>query len=151
MISNCNIIHYPNPYTNILYYTSYIYFFNAIYGLSNHIYDLASYTGLVWLTSINYWSNPTIKYNYYLDIITVRSGIIYHLFRALDATNYFYFYIIFITGLLFYIPARYFCSKEQYFISTIFHANMHIITGISLFYLYSNKIKPLSEPDLNNL
>ena len=148
MISNCYKIHYPNPYSIILYFTSYIYYFAALYGISNHIYDLGYYTGLVWLTSINYWYNPTIKYNYYLDIITVRSGIIYHLFRALDATNYFYFYIIFITGLLFYIPARYFCTKDQYLFSTLSHASMHIITGIGLFYLYSNKIKP---HDLNKL
>ena len=107
-------------------------------------YDLAIYTGLVWLTSLNYWNNPSSRFNYYVDITAVRSGILYHLIRAPDSPNYMTFYSIFNTGLLCYIPSRYFYNKNNYILSTISHAGLHLITGIGLIYLYSTKIKSLS-------
>lgn len=142
MDSICNDIScHPTKYSIILYKTSWIYLFASLFGFYKKIYDLAIYTSIVWLTCLNYWNNPKNKFNYYLDIIAVRSGILYHIIRAPDAENYLTFYKIFTIGLLFYIPSRYYFIKEKWLLSTIFHAGLHIITGISLIYLYSNKIK----------
>ena len=63
--------------------------FALLFGFYKKIYDLATYTSIVWLTCLNYWNNPKKKFNYYyLDIITVRSGILYHIIRVPDAENY---------------------------------------------------------------
>ena len=79
---------HPKPYSNILYCTSWIYYFAMIVGLYHEIYDLSLYTGAVWLTSINFWRDPDLSWRYYLDIIVVRSGILYHLIRGFDCNNY---------------------------------------------------------------
>ena len=139
-----------HPYSIILYCTSWVYYFAMLVGLDQEIYDLAIYTGLVWLTSINYWRDPNTSWRYYLDITTVRSGILYHLIRGVDSTNYTMFYIIFITGLVCYIPSRYYYNHKAFIISTIYHALLHIITGVALIYLYTHNIKPLTESYLLN-
>ena len=140
----CNNIEYrPKPYSDILFRTAWIYFIASVYGLHKQKYDLAIYTGIVWLTSLNYWNNPNSQFNCYLDMLVVKTGILYHLIRAPDSPNYMTFYSIFNTGLLCYIPSRYF-FKKNIVIATISHAGLHLITGAGLIYLYSTKVKPLS-------
>ena len=140
-----NILCHPTEYSIILYKTSWIYFFASLFGFYKKKYDLATYTAFVWITSINYWNNPKNRMSYYLDITAVRSGILYHLIRAPDAKKFLTFYKIFNTGLLCYIPSRYYFNKKNWSASTISHGSLHIITGIGLIYLYSNKIKPLNK------
>ena len=139
-----DMICHPKPYSDVLFGTAWIYFIASVYGLHKKKYDLAIYTGVVWLTSLNYWNNPSSRFNYYVDITAVRSGILYHLIRAPDSPNYMTFYSIFNTGLLCYIPSRYFYNKNKYILSTISHAGLHLITGAGLIYLYSTKVKSLS-------
>ena len=134
---------HPKPYSIILYCTSWIYYFAMIVGLYQEIYDLSLYTGAVWLTSINFWRDPDLSWRYYLDIIVVRSGILYHLIRGFDCNNYITFYSILISGLVCYIPSYYYCYKKEYLISTIYHALLHIITGIGLIYLYIHNVVPI--------
>ena len=138
-----DVVCHPKPYANILFVTSWIYFIASSYGFYKKKYDLATYTGLVWVTSVNYWNNPSSRFNYYLDITTVRTGILYHLIRAMDSPNYMTFYKIFNTGLLCYIPSRYYYSIKKYIASTISHAGLHLITGAGLIYLYSKPVRPL--------
>ena len=145
------MICHPKKYCNMLYNTSWIYFISSVFGIYKEKYDLAIYTGLVWLTSINYWNNPRDPFNYYLDISVVRSGVLYHLLRGVDSPNYIVFYKIFNSGLFFYIPSRYFFNKKQYYISTISHANLHIITGIALIYLYNTEVESLSNSKIIQL
>ena len=145
MNTECTIICHPKPYSDVLFYTSWIFFIASVYGTYKKIYDLSIYTGLLWLSSIHYWNNPSIKLNYYLDAGIARSGIIYHLLRAPDCPNYKTFYAIFNTGLVCYLPSRYFFLKQNYLASTIYHAGLHLITGVSVIYLYSKTVKPLSE------
>ena len=140
-----DIICHPKPYSDVLFRTAWIYFIASVYGLYKKKYDLATYTGVVWLTSINYWKNPKSLFNYYIDITAVRSGIIYHLIRAQDSLNYVKFYTIFNTGLLCYIPSRYCLNQKNYILSTVSHAGLHLITGVGLIYLYSTKMTPLSK------
>ena len=140
-----SMVCHPVKYSSILYKTSWVYLIASLVGFYNKKYDLAIYTGLGWLTSINYWKNPDCSWCYNLDILTVRTGITYHLIRAVDCPNYMTFYNIFNSGLLCYIPSRYLCNKKQYFSSTIFHAATHLITGIGLIYLYLNDVKPFSQ------
>ena len=107
-------------------------------------YDLATYTGMVWLNSINYWKNPKSRFNYYIDVTAVRSGIMYHLIRAPDSSKYIIFYTILNTGLC-YISSRYCLNQKNYILSTVSHAGLHLITGVGLIYLYSTKMTPLSK------
>lgn len=135
----------PKSYSNILYCTSWIYYFAMLVGLYHDIYDLAIYTGAVWLTSINYWREPDTSWRYYLDITTVRSGILYHLIRGMDSDDYKIFYLILVSGLICYIPSRCYYNHKAFIISTAFHALLHLITGIGLIYLYSHPVKSLTE------
>ena len=121
------------------------YFIASVYGLYKKKYELATYTGVVWLTSINYWKNPKSRFNYFIDVTAVRSGIIYHLIRAPDSSQYINFYTIFNTGLLCDIPYRYCLTQKNYILSTVSHAGLHLITGVRLIYLYSTKMTPLSK------
>lgn len=86
-----------------------------------------------------------------LDIIVVRSGILYHLIRGFDCNNYIAFYMIFISGLVCYIPSYYYCYKKEYLISTIYHALLHIITGIGLIYLYIHNVVPIRKSYIWNI
>lgn len=139
------MICHPKPYSDILFRTAWIYFIASVYGLYKKKYDLATYTGVIWLTSINYWKNPKSRFNYYIDVTAVRSGIMYHLIRAPDSSQYINFYTIFNTGLLCYIPSRYCLTQKNYILSTVSHAGLHLITGVGLIYLYSTKMTPLSK------
>ena len=85
-----------NKYKNILYYiimileqqynilwaTSWIAIYPTFHAIKKEKYDLALATGIVFLTSINYWRDPSQNKNRLIDIMTVRSVLLFQLYKS---------------------------------------------------------------------
>ena len=66
---------------SLLYKTSFISLFSALYALYKSHYSVAFVPGCIFLTSINYWKNPTLRKKY-IDITCVKIMITYQIIRA---------------------------------------------------------------------
>ena len=66
-------------FTNIIYRVSYFSLVSATYALYRGHYDLVLVPGGVFLTSIQYWSDPTNVTKRYIDMTYVTSALIYQI------------------------------------------------------------------------
>lgn len=68
---------------NILWATSWIALYPTIQAIQKRKYDLALGTGMVFLTSINFWKDPCNDRNRWIDVFTVRSVLCYQLYKGI--------------------------------------------------------------------
>jgi hypothetical protein len=130
----------PPTYSKIIFYLTFLMIGTFIYALYKKYYLLALCGVVVFLTSINYWRKPTNSWQYYIDIITVRFGILYHIYRAYMAQYMVEFYAIMFVVLNFY-PLSVYCKQiKNSKISTFSHCIFHIMLNIACVVLYSGKI-----------
>lgn len=71
----CTII--SKPYSNFLWYTSWLSCISGLFAVYRGHYYLAPAPFGVWLTSINYWYHPDYSWRRYIDMIYVHIAIIY--------------------------------------------------------------------------
>ena len=124
---------------SLLYKTSFISLFSALYALYKNHYSVAFVPGCIFLTSINYWKNPTLRKKY-IDITCVKIMITYQIIRAYKSENYYPYYTVLFIGISCYPLALYFSSKKMYWYSVYAHSMMHVIGNISHIILYSGYI-----------
>ena len=62
---------------NYIYHASYLSLCSCLYATYRNYYDFAFVTGIVFLTSINYWRNPINSYRRYIDITAVNTALFY--------------------------------------------------------------------------
>lgn len=127
-------------YSNLIYKVCYLLFITCLYGFYQQKYDLAAILFCGFLTSVNYWRNPTFGLRRKIDMTAVPIGLIYHAIRAYNSQYYFAYYTINSIGVLFYPASWYFYKNKYYWYSTYLHCMVHIFGNISFLVLYSGKI-----------
>ena len=125
---------------NYLWRLSWLTLGSSIYSGYRGYYDLSLSSGVVFLTSINYWRNPDYSYRRYLDIVCVHSALALHLYRAYYASNYLPYYMINGLAMVSYPIAIYYYKKKHYWKSVISHGFVHIFANIANYFLYSGSI-----------
>ena len=122
--------------STLIYRISYLLSATALYGFANRKYDLASILFCGFLTSINYWRNPTFGLRRNIDMVAIPIGLVYHAVRAYHYENWLPYYVLNGICISFYPASCYFYRRKQYWTSTYLHCMMHIMGNVSFFVLY---------------
>lgn len=132
----------PADQTRFLWYVSWISLPSGLYAVYRGHYDLAAVPLGVLLTSLNYWHYPNYSWRRNLDMSVVFFGMSWQIYRALDAEFSILYYVVLSIALLCYALSCRVIAKSIW-LSTIFHAFLHIFGNISNLILYSGFIKPI--------
>ena len=132
-------------YSNLIYKVCYLLSMTSFYGFYRKKYDTASILFCGFLTSINYWRNPTFGLRRRLDMTAIPIGIMYHALRAYNSQYYFAYYALNAACVLFYPASCYYYNKRQYWTSTYLHCMVHLIGNASFIVLYSGTLLPFSK------
>lgn len=124
-------------FTNIIYRVSHFSLVSATYALYRGHYDLVLVPGGVFLTSIQYWSDPTNITKRYIDITYVTSALIYQIIRARNFDNAIWYYGVVSLAMGMYPIGVYLHQNGRDEESTFFHCLVHILGNLSNFVLYS--------------
>jgi len=128
-------------YSNFIYKTSYLLSITSLYGFYQQKYDLAAILFCGFLTSVNYWRNPTFGLRRKIDMTAIPIGLIYHALRAYKSQYYYSYYALNSMCVLFYPISCYFYNKKYYWGSTYLHCMVHIFGNASFLVLYSGKLE----------
>ena len=130
----------PPIYSKIIFYVTFVMIGTFTYAFYKKYYLLALCGVVVFLTSINYWRKPTNSWKLYIDIITVRFGILYHIYKAYMAQYMVESYAIAFVAINFY-PLSVYCEKiKNYKVYIVSHCLFHILLNLACVILYSGKI-----------
>lgn len=129
---------YPPRLTSILLKTTTSTIASIAYALNQRQYDFALCNACVLFTSINYWRYP--KYTCmrrYIDIATVLSSLIYHMWQAFQSQRALQYYAITILGMCFYHLGCVHYNDKDYGRSAYSHSALHILANFAQIVLYS--------------
>lgn len=120
------LVLHPNG-SQIIYVTCFYQLYPIYYGIYYKVYDSSIITTIVFLTSINYWRNPTKNsIRRYIDISAVIIGVFYHLYLIyLYSLSIKYYFMIGIGSLLY--PIQYRISTDNYYHIAICHSFLQLI------------------------
>jgi hypothetical protein len=131
----------PEQY-NIIWTSSWIPLFPTIEAIKRKQYDLAFGTGVVFLTSINYWRNPIDSWRKDLDIFCVRSLALYQLYKSVITGKYNYLFYT-VPGIIsYYIGLNYYKNKQTW-TYIYFHLGLHILANMGNFCILDNNLKTI--------
>lgn len=132
----------PADQSRFLWYVSWLSLPSGLYAVYRGYYDLAAVPLGVLLTSLNYWRYPDYSWRRNLDMSYVFLGMSWQIYRALDAEFSILYYVFLCIGLLCYALSCRVLAKSVW-LSTVFHAFLHIFGNISNVILYSGSVKPI--------
>ncbi len=128
----------------LIYNASYISLLSSIYAIYRQHYNLALVPGSVFISSILYWKNPDYSYRRYLDMIVVKTALVYQHYMAYNAEYARMYYTILLFTILSYPVGIYYYHKKDYWKSTYAHILVHLIGNVGNVVLYSGYIKQSS-------
>jgi hypothetical protein len=120
-------------YSNLLLYSSQLFFINSIIAYIYNLYDYSIISLCIYINSINYWRKPTISVRRNIDIVTNIISFIYHKYNLIYNINILSLIFIYV-GIIFYILAIIMSKYNKIYISVIFHIHLHIFTNMSIIY-----------------
>ena len=126
---------------SFLWVSSWMSLWSSMYAIKRGHYHLAIVPGGVFLTSINYWRDPSNEKNKMIDMFYVYSSLIYQLIMARNITTSKPYYIIKSMACLSYPISILFYKYKHYWKSTITHGLIHLFGSIANVILYSGEIK----------
>lgn len=126
----------------VLYRSSYIALFAALYALYRQHYNLIVVPGAVFLTSINYWRRPTYSWRRYLDMTAVKTTMVYQIYVGYNAQFINRCLVCWSLGVIVYLLSIYYHKRGQNWLSTYLHMLLHIFANLGNVALYSGYIKP---------
>jgi hypothetical protein len=128
----------PN-FSNILFKTSFIFGLNTMFGLYNYFNktlqfnDVLLTNTLLFITSINYWRNPTYGIRRTIDIFTALTNIIYNTYTIDSHPNAWICYISIKFIIVAYMMSWYYQKQNKKKIATVYHCLVHIFGNIGNF------------------
>lgn len=126
-------------YSSLIYKASHISLLTFAYALYRNS-KMAVFPGVLFLTSINYWRNPTNSWRRYIDINAVTFSLIYNLYISRHAEYGTQYYITCSVAAAFYPIGYYYYNKKDYWSSTYSHILLHIFANLANIILYSGTI-----------
>ena len=96
----------------------------------------------VFITSVNYWRNPTLSWRRNVDIGVVFLSLVYQCIRAIWAEYGVHYY--FITGIAVgcYVASQYTFSAHTG-VSALFHVMVHVVGNVANIVLYLCHVEPI--------
>lgn len=73
----------PKDQSDLLFWTSFLILFTAIYAFIKRKYDISAFCFLVFITSLNHWRDPQFGFRRNLDVAAVCLGFMYIFLRAI--------------------------------------------------------------------
>jgi len=125
---------------NYIYHASYLSLCSCLYATYRNYYDFAFVTGIVFLTSINYWRNPINSYRRYIDITAVNTALFYQNYRMYHAEYAQMYYIMMFFAFLSYLYGIRVYNKGDNWNSTYAHMGVHLFANMGNMYVYSGYI-----------
>lgn len=117
---------------------------SGIYAVCRRYYDLAPVPLGVFLTSINYWRNPTKSWRRTMDITYTIMSLVYQSIRAMDSEYGYLFYISSGIGILcYFISNALICHHSG--LATLFHSAVHLFGNVGNVALYYGYVAPLAK------
>jgi len=95
---------------------------------------------LIYMTSINFWRLPDYSWRRTLDLIVVKSCVLYHNYLAWSAEYVVIYYSIFAIGTLFYPLGHYMFDRGYKWLSVYSHMSLHTVAALGCMYLYTGAI-----------
>ena len=129
--------------SNMLWRTSWLALFNCMYAIKNKHYEIALVPGGVFITSIMYWRKPDYSWRRYIDISYASLSLCYQSLREYNAEYSNVYYTLASISIINYCMGVYSYKKKKYWISTYYHAGLHIFIATANFALYSGYINPI--------
>jgi hypothetical protein len=128
----------PKPHANILYYYSYLWFINAIYGAYMNHYTNSLIPFGVGCTSLLYWNMPTHGWRRRLDMSMCLFSSVYVTYQLLDSIFWTPYIIIKAFGYLSYFLSSYVYTKNKLELSTVLHMYVHLSAHFGCIILFNN-------------
>ena len=130
----------PPQYSSVLFRISHLFIISGSYAFYRGYYDFVIVNGMWYVTSTVYWYNPRYDYKRIMDIVSINSGITYHVYRGQNSSNANILIVfLFIVGLCYYYSWQY-QHKKDLLMATYMHCGVHTIGLISNLVLYSGCI-----------
>ncbi len=144
MTKNNSVILYPEQ-SYFIWKASWFSLISCLYAIYKGYNDLAIVPGGVFVTSLNYWSNPDYSWRRTLDMNYVRIALSYQLVRSYNSDYAIPHLILMILAVsCFPISWKYY-KNNQWWKSVYIHSLVHILGNIGNIVLYSGKIEPIEK------
>jgi hypothetical protein len=113
----------------------------SIYAVYNEHYTLSIAPFIIGLTSINYWRYPIRSYRRKIDLVAVKSMILYQTCMIQNAQYKTIYISILLVGVVLYIYGYYqYYYNQKKRLSLYAHCMVHILGNIGCIILYSGSI-----------
>lgn len=120
--------------SNILWATSWITLYPTVRAIQQNKYDLALGTGAIFLTSINFWKDPSNYMNKIIDITMVRCVFVQQLYKSILDRNINYWILITASISCYLLGCKYY-NNHNYWAYTYCHMSLHILSNFGVFAL----------------
>ena len=130
------------PQFMVLYRASYVTLISIAYVLYRRHYILIIVPISVFLTSINYWRKPDYSWRRYLDMITVKSMIVYQIYVAYNAQFINSCLALWTISILAYCIGTVKYRIGDRWSSVYLHVLCHTFANLGNLILYSGYIEP---------
>jgi hypothetical protein len=130
---------YDKSQTNYLFKTSFSGLVAGLYALYNKKYEFSLMAHLCWLSSINYWRNPTPGWRRNMDIIVVATSLINQYAKAYKYQYANIYYPLITLSASCYPISIYYYYNNKIWHSVYFHSCIHIFANIANIILYHGK------------
>jgi hypothetical protein len=127
----------PKKYANLLIVTSHLFIISAIVALYKKYYDFVVINSLYFITSILYWYSPGYDIVRIIDIITVNSGIVYHIYKGYNTKIFNILVVLLSIIAIFYLCSWYYQLNNDLLTATYLHCSVHIVGFITMVTLYT--------------
>ena len=131
-------------YSSILYKTSFLFALNSIYGLYQMINNKLTFNDvlmtntLLFITSVNYWKNPTYGLRRKTDIIMALTNIFYNSYTISHHQNAWICYLFVKMLMISYGISWYYHSNNNKKLGTYYHDMVHLFGNIGSFIILND-------------
>ena len=131
-------------YSSILYKTSFLFGLNSIYGLYQMVNNKLTFNNvlitntLLFITSINYWRNPTYGFRRKIDITMSLTNIFYNSYTISHHPNAWICYVLIKMLMISYGISWYYHSNNNQKLGTYYHGMVHLIGNIGGFFILND-------------
>lgn len=127
-------------YSKLIYYNSFNLLITSMFGFYKNYYINALTILSVFITSINYWKHPIKGLRRNIDIMIVCLSILYNSYYVYDCLYSHYYINIIILGIMIYIFSVILHTKKYFWLSTLLHCKVHLLSNIANYLLFTNNI-----------
>lgn len=138
--------------SRILWTTSWLFLGTSVYTVYNQHYDLVIIPGGLFLTSINYWSDPHFNsWQRTVDVYYIYISFSYQVIRCYNAEYIIHFLLGIVICCFLYKLSSITYNNNMILLSALLHSSLHIAANLSIAGLNSGYIEPFCDNKFGKL